>query len=871
MTNESSILLEEFQSEFKNYKNYLDSNDWHDDVYTNYKTGKIESPKLDTEVSIISTILKSITKFKEDVGEDYDKKPIQSFIKFTSNIINNHINKIQLYKKKYPLNKEASESEVEFHSDLFALITKTKVSLSKLNIDENEASKKSKVLFFGDAKAPLLMRNSLEKSVPFVKDKIANLGLDFNAPSVNPSTSKELLINMKASDIPPWDSKKHFFEQEKSTIQFWEEERIKMTKGININGYHLSPWLYWHINIYKMAYGSGQDKGIKVAQFRDNEFFFDHMDNKARAHGRKAVFMYGTRRFAKSAGMTSKLMHGLYTIENAQGTVQGFSEVPDLKAIITYADTALQNMYPALAIPATSITLKEGISLGIKGTKAQDRYIHSELTVINLEGGTTKRGSQKTAGSTPDIFLLDEAGKGDCIPAWKAALPSFAGDGENWRLVPLISGTAGEGALSLGAETMLKNPDTYNILPMDWDFLEEFVDPDHITWKRNSFGFFVPAQMSLEAPPKKDMKFGDFLGQGKNKELNNITIKVTDWGKSKEFFEGKREIVSNDLVMLAGETNSFPLDPEDCYVTTEVNIFPGLEARNRRAYVEDNGLDGQKYRLYKNADGTFHAEMSSDPVITTYPYKGSSIDAPVVMLENPLLDPTPPPLGLYCIGFDDVKHDKTDGDSVMSATIYKRSFEGGEWASRFVGWYDSRPDKKKTYYKQLYILMKIFNARLLHENADNGFIEHLEDNHPDDLYIHVSTGIGLASQENLNRNQNRPWGWAPTPTNIYHANQKLVMYTKADGLVVGSTSGLSGVDVINHPMLLEELYKFKHKQNADRIRSSSLALMLAQYYDRTHQFMKYRTKTLTEEEKLKKNKPNRTARGLTDSKGLVKW
>ena len=84
MTNESSILLEEFQSEFKNYKNYLDSNDWHDDVYTNYKTGKIESPKLDTEVSIISTILKSITKFKEDVGEDYDKKPIQSFIKFTS-------------------------------------------------------------------------------------------------------------------------------------------------------------------------------------------------------------------------------------------------------------------------------------------------------------------------------------------------------------------------------------------------------------------------------------------------------------------------------------------------------------------------------------------------------------------------------------------------------------------------------------------------------------------------------------------------------------------------------------------------------------------------------------------------------------------
>lgn len=39
-----------------------------------------------------------------------------------------------------------------------------------------------------------------------------------------------MLINMKEKDIPKWDPHKHFFEQELSVIQFWQEEinKIKM-------------------------------------------------------------------------------------------------------------------------------------------------------------------------------------------------------------------------------------------------------------------------------------------------------------------------------------------------------------------------------------------------------------------------------------------------------------------------------------------------------------------------------------------------------------------------------------------------------------------------------------------------------------------
>lgn len=872
MNPETKILLTEYEEEFKNYKNYIDSNNWYDDVFLNSRNNKLESTKLNTETSIIETIIKSTTKFKEDVGEDIDKKPIQSFINFISEIINRHIERVQKYKKMYPLTEGAVESEVEFHSDLFALITKTKVALSKLKIDENEISRKSIDLFYGNSKAPLMMREYLCDNFQIIKDKTENLDIDFSSAHINPATSNELLVNMKPKDIPPWDINKHFFEQETSTIQFWEEERKKITNGINIGGYHISNWLYWHTNVFKMAYGAEEEKDMKIALFRDNEYFFDHMYNKAKKHGRQGVFMYGSRRFAKSAGMTSRLLHSMWIIKNAKGTVQGFSKTPDLEALITYANDAIQNMFPALRIPANSLTLEDGIILGLKGKKVQERYDFATLTIINLEGGNTKKGGQKTAGATPDVFLLDEAGKGKCIPPWKAATPSFAGGkGGKWRLVPLLSGTAGEGALSVDAELMLKSPITYDILPMDWDFLEEFIDPDYVTWKRNNFGFFVPAQMSLAAPDKIIIPFDQFLKKD-NPDLAKIDIHVTDWKVTKEFFEGRREDKKSDLSILAGEVNSFPLDPEDCYITTEVNIFPGLEAKNRKRFIEDHGLTGEKYRLYKDANGTIHFDVTTDPLITDYPYKGGNFDAPIVMMENPLLQPDAPPLGLYIIGFDDAKQDTSDGDSVMSATIFKRSFEGGEWANRIVGYYDSRPDKKRDYYRNLYLIMKIFNARLLHENEDNGYVEFLEENHSDDLYIHISTGVGLASEENLNRNHNRKWGWSPTPNNIYHANQKVVRYSKSDGNIVGEQEGLSGVDIMNHPMLLEELYKYKTGNNADRLRSFSLALTLAQYYDRTYQYMKMRRKNSNSEEDMNKNKKTqKQSRGLMDTSKLNKW
>lgn len=868
---ETEILLKEYKEEFKNYKNYLDANNWFDDIKED-KNGNLFSNKLNTELSIISTILKSMKKFIEDVGEDVHLKPVKKFVEDTVNIVKRHVARIDLYKKKYPLEESSGEKEVKFQSELFGKKMSTKVDLSKLNIDEREETRKSLDLFHGNTKAPLLMRDYLCESLPIVDQKTNLLSLDFHAPSINPATSNEMLINMNPKDIPKWDVNKHFFEQDLSTIQFWEEEIRKIKNGVTIGGYHIHPWLYWHLNIFMLSYGSGANKKPKNPRFRDNEYFFTEMLKKAENHGKVGLLMYGSRRISKSVVMTSYLQRILYTVRNAKCTVLGFSEIPDLKAIVDYMNESITNLNSALRINANNLDLKQGITLGLKKT-AQERLDYSDLTFVNLEAGS-KKGTQKPAASTPDAFIFDEIGKGECIKPWDAAKPSFADstNGGKWRLVPIASGTAGESELSKDAELILKNPQTYDFLPMDWDLLESKIDPDYITWNRQNFGYFVPAQLSIEAPDKITIPFSKFIEDNENDCLSNLTIDITDWKAAKEYFEERREAVSKDIDILSRLTNSFPMDVEDCYMTSEVNKFPGLLAKRRKKYVEENGLQGQKVWLIKNGD-TVEAHQTDDPIITDYPYKGGNIDAPIVILDDPYYSsPNKPPLGLYCIGFDDVKQDKSDGDSVMSATVFKRSYEGGEWSNRIVAYYDSRPEKKRDYYKNLYLLIKYYNARILHENEDNGFIEYMEDKHMEDIYVHISDGIGLATEENLNRNKNRKFGWSPTPLNIYNLEQSIVVYTKEENIVIGIEEDLNGVDRINHPMLLEELYKHKKGKNADRIRSFGLALKLARYYDKTYSYMKARSNLKKEDDVSNQKKTNKKdIKGLTYTNKLVKF
>lgn len=110
--------------------------------------------------------------------------------------------------------------------------------------------------------------------------------------------SKELYINM-GNDIPLWNYLYSYEEQDDDVKQFWENEAMKLLNGVTINGVFIHPWLYWHINFWKMMIDVGDDRIPGNSQLRDNEWMFAEFLKQAEEEN-KGIFMFGCRRFGKA-------------------------------------------------------------------------------------------------------------------------------------------------------------------------------------------------------------------------------------------------------------------------------------------------------------------------------------------------------------------------------------------------------------------------------------------------------------------------------------------------------------------------------------------------------------------------------------------
>lgn len=109
---------------------------------------------------------------------------------------------------------------------------------------------------------------------------------------------KELYINM-GNDIPLWNDLYSYEEQDDDVKQFWENEAMKLLNGVTINGVFIHPWLYWHINFWKMMIDVGDDRIPGNSQLRDNEWMFAEFLKQAEEEN-KGIFMFGCRRFGKA-------------------------------------------------------------------------------------------------------------------------------------------------------------------------------------------------------------------------------------------------------------------------------------------------------------------------------------------------------------------------------------------------------------------------------------------------------------------------------------------------------------------------------------------------------------------------------------------
>ena len=283
------------------------------DGYWQLKKNRQQFKSKSEDFSHIQSAAEAVLEYLEiflDTAEGRREKPgVQPLINEIVSSINIHLQRIKEY---YPDNKprtfkakDDQRSEGKFQQVVFKGEQKIKSKLKTLNIENNMEG--LEVKFFEDAVASIPMKEILVSRNSIIAAKVESLNIDWDLIMDN-----GLLINMQDKNVPDYNEEKHFWDQEEETLQFWVSEWNKIQHGITIDGYHMSSWVYFHLNIFKTPI---KNKGNKILNpdYRDNEFYIDSVKTYAKDRAAElksaAIIFYGARRFAKALEDTEPLYY----------------------------------------------------------------------------------------------------------------------------------------------------------------------------------------------------------------------------------------------------------------------------------------------------------------------------------------------------------------------------------------------------------------------------------------------------------------------------------------------------------------------------------------------------------------------------------
>jgi hypothetical protein len=645
-------------------------------------------------------------------------------------------------------------------------------------------------------------------------------------------SSTELFINVK--NPPRWNPKKNYFDQSVDVLDFYLEEKRKITEGVTIGGYYIHPWLYWHMNFFKTPIpipgkNNTMKEEIMVPPLDDNFLYL--IENYKEAEEKNlGLMIFGARGFAKSTSLASLITWLNSTKVNGTTSIIGGSD-PDLKSLSKLLSIGFNTVHPALFIPQLISEWDSKIELGIK-EKDGFRLPHSHVSIVNANKGTSK-SSEKGAGLSPVGFIIDEAGKFACKQILQSALPSFQTQYGS-KLVPILSGTSGNVDLSKDAKDILTNPEAFKLLPMNWDRLDRRVDPDSVTWnrsKKDKFSIFVPGQMSYRLPVLKvKTSLSDYLGID-NQVLKSVVVNETNWEAATE------HIRSENAAYLKEEDREknrmyFPLEIADVFITSATNLFPTSVIDAHIRMLEDTGRLGKNVELYRS--GTELKSEFTAKKRAEVSHGGGEADAPVIVYgEIPV---NPPPKFTFVSGLDDYKLEQSDTDSLGAYYILKRrglTFDSP--CETIAASFTSRPFRHSDFHRTIETMLDGWNAVCCMEAVDVSFKQFLDTKNKAGQCLAPGISFSNSAQSN-GYNGNTKYGIYPTVMNQRYMFDLVVDYCKEEHVLGIDNDGNQiikmGVEYIEDIDLLKEMLNYKKGGNFDRLTAFMHALAYARELDK---------------------------------------
>lgn len=512
-------------------------------------------------------------------------------------------------------------------------------------------------------------------------------------------------------------------------------------------------------------------------------------------------------------------------------SVVGFSD-SDLSNIGEYCEYGLDHVHPFFRINRTKTDWSSGVTLGKRMSNGV-RDIHAIISIANINMGR-KTSTQKTAGLTPATAIFDEVGKGPIKKPYTAAMPSYDTP-YGWRLSPILAGTGGEVELSKDAQEMFSDPETYNLLVMDWDILNRRAMKGK-TWKERKWAMFVPGQMA-NSGVKRTIGLGDYLGKPDDKKLNKIKIDATDFEAStNKLNEERKKLSTKDRVAYTSHTMFYPFTIDDCFLSSSQNLFPVEYAiKHKNDLLESGQYSGMLCDVFLES-GNKLGTTKSNKQLAGFPFNGGILDAPVQIFEMPQSNNFSD--YVYVAGLDAYKQAKSETASLGTFYIFKRRVGIRDpYSYRIVVSYAARPSSIDQFCRTCEVLQKGYGAICLMENADQMYEQYLNRKSGMPASFFLFAGEAIANKYvKAGSRQNSKLGLYPTPGNQNLLFSCVVDYCWQD-FVIGydDSTGLDitvkGIELIDDIALLDEIIQYKPGLNVDRIIAFGHALVLARYFD----------------------------------------
>lgn len=606
---ELKVYVDSYISLIKDNFDYIKSNDWTKiekiksreeatavDYYSTVKSKEEEFELQDTLVDFtVERLSKLVSAYK---GEKKD--PLYGkFLSLCKNMIEYHTTRCIAYPNnfKYSTIEKASDRllEVKLQQKVATATAKIVDKVTGFNLtleDEIEV-----VEFLGDKKAPLIMHYKLIEMFPSIRDKVEKMGIDFD-------TEPEPTVHILNTKPPQWDIKKHYFEQDKDTLQYYVDEWKKIQRGIIIDGVYITPWMYYHMNFFTTKYPHAKYNNkskrvetkdiIGVPPLRDNEWW-TIIDNYevAKSEG-LMMFLAATRRAAKTTMQTSHLGHCVVT--NRLELVVAGGSSKDLDVLQKNFEILQENIHPAFKIPLILEQWGKRVELGIK-TKDNKSIVNSFLKIINMDGGT-KSKSEIFAGLTPDAVIIDEVMKlpfSSQLDGLKPAIDQPAGK----RCVVILAGCVCKGTKVFDAKGKVHNIEDIKLGDTILGYDGVGASVENVSWVK---------------PPAKKPCYRVTLEDGTTLECSNDHPILTKNKCEGARFERTENITEGDIV--------YTLDPESEEIIESIQTTYGDKGEY---FAGKNNFKGVKSKTVKSVEFIGEQDVYNITADTTHTYIANGI------------------------------------------------------------------------------------------------------------------------------------------------------------------------------------------------------------------------------------------------------